>query len=226
MIDPSRVIEWLHKWVRKQSLLNHLGGLGLLLAGAGILLATWGLCYVVSLFALGPWLGYHHRIHSLLGVFILPLLFWGNARTSREYLSEFSVSVGTASSEVVSFYIPGIGMASNVNPLAPGTIHALTKIMVDCLYRGPRVVVAGFKTLARAVRLRRIDSASCGTVLAVLLAAGRKMSFQEIVNSVEGLNPVHVFPQLRDVEGVLFLNAEPAGLTLSQDLRQELRENS
>ena len=64
--------------------------------------------------------------------------------------------------------------------------------------------------------------AGCASVIAVMHAVGRKMSFQEIVAAVEGLNPVMVFPQLHDIEGVLFLKAEPAGLALTDELKQEL----
>jgi len=170
-------------------------------------------------------LGYRHWIHLAAGWVIIPTLFWGNARTSREYLTEHSVSVGTTADAVVDFYLPGIGMASNVNPLAPDTIHAGVKMITDCLYCGPRVVVSGVKMLGKANRIRQLDVEGCGAVMAVLLAANRKLVFQEIVDQVGGIEPPRVFPQLQDVEGVIFLQAEPAGLILSQALRQELVRN-
>jgi hypothetical protein len=225
-MDHNRIIEWLRKWIRTQFRLNVLGGGLGLVGGLAILAATWGLIYVVSLFALGPWLGFRHWIHSAAGWVIIPALFWGNARTSREYLSEYSVTVGTTSDTVVNFYLPGIGMASNVNPLAPGTIHTGVKMITDCLYCGPRVVMSGFKTLRKANRLRHLDVEACGAVIAVLLAAHRKLAFQQIVIQVGSVDPARVFPQLRDIEGVIFLQAEPAGLTLSQELRQELLHNA
>jgi len=225
-VNQDRTIEWLRKLVRRQVGLNLLGSGLSLLGGLAILAATWGLTYMVSLVALGPWLGYGHWIHSAVGWLILPPLFWGNARTSREYLSEYSVSVGTSSDTVVNFYLPGIGMASNVNPLAPDTIHTGVKMITDCLYSGPRVVVAGIKTLGKAKRIRHLDVEPCGSVIAALLDSHRKLSFQEIVHKVEGIDPTRVFPQLHDIDGVLFLQTEPAGLTLTQELRQELLRNA
>ena len=59
-------------------------------------------------------------------------------------------------------------------------------------------------------------------VLTVLSRARGRMSFQEIVGAIEGLDPVRVLPQMRHIDGVLFLPSEPAGLTLSPELRQTL----
>jgi hypothetical protein len=222
-VNTTRINDWLGRWVRSQITLNWLGGVGMLLAGTGILVLTWGVTYMVSLFALGAWLGFHHWFHSAAGIFLIPALFWGNARTSRDYLSEYSVTVGTAADTVVNFYIPGVGMGSNINPLAPGTIHAGVKMITDCLYTGPRVVMGGFHMIGRGQRLRQLDREGCAAVLTLLFASHRKLAFQEIVDQVSGLDPARVFPQLHWVEGVIFLAAEPAGLTLSQDLRQTLR---
>lgn len=157
-------MEWLRKLVRRQVGLNLLGSGLSLLGGLAILAATWGLTDMVSLAALGPWLSYLHWIHSAVGWLILPLLFWGNARTSREYLSNYSVSVGTSPDTVVNFYVPGIGMTSNVNPLAPDTIHTGVKMITDCLFCGPRVVVSAIKTLGKAKRIRHLDVEPCGAV--------------------------------------------------------------
>ncbi len=223
-MDQSFVVAWLTRHLRKQASASLFLGVLCLLGGLAILLVTWGLVYAVSLFALGPWIGYRHWLHSVAGWIMLPALFWGNARTSREYLSEYSVTVGTASDQVVNFYLPGVGMTSSVNPLAPETIHTGVKMITDCLYSGPRVVIAGFRNLAKARRLKAVDAVACGAVIAGLLAAGRKLSFQDIINQVGEIDPGKIFNQLREVEGVIFLAGPPAGLTLSQDLRQELLE--
>lgn len=221
-MNQDLVFQWLRKWARTQANINLFGGLGVLLGGIAVLAVTWGFIYMVSLFALGPWLGYHHWLLWAVGLLIIPLLFWGNARTSRDYLSGYSVSVGTASDKIVNFYLPGVGMVSNINPLAPNTIHTGVKMITDILYVGPRVVASGFRMFGRSTRLQHLDLPGCAAVLYVLFMARRKLSFQEIVDAVEGLEPTRVFPQMRDIEGVLFLSADPAGLTLSAELRQTL----
>src|SRR6266480_495537 len=221
-MDFEAVKAWLSRRVRVQSAQKVCGSLLTLLAGLATLAATWGLIYLVSLVALGRWIGHQHWLHSVLGLIVIPLLFIGNARTSREYLAEYSVTTGTASGGVVNFYLPGVGMVSNVNPLAPETLHSGVKMITDCLYVGPRVVVAAIRMFRKGVRLRQIDVEGCAAVIAVLQALGRKMSFQEIVNAVEGLNPLTVFPQLHEIDGVLFLKTDPAGLALTSELKEEL----
>jgi hypothetical protein len=223
VIDSSPIAAWLRKWVKTQVTLSWLGGSGAVLAGCAILLLTWGLVYVVSLFALGPWLGFHHWIHSVAGLFLIPALFWGNSRTSRDYLSEYSVSVGTTSETVVNFYLPGVGLVSNINPLAPGTMHAGVKMITDCLYAGPRVVLSGFQMFGRINVFRNFDVEGCASVLGALFVACRKMPFQEIMESVAGIDPTIVFAQMQTIEGVVFLSADPAGLALTRELRATIQ---
>ena len=114
-MDQTQVTEWLRKSLRNQIVINAAGAFAIFLAGIGILVLTWGFVYVVSWFALGPWLGYHHWAHVSLGLALIPALFWGNARASQEYLSEYSVTTGTASDTVVSFYLSGVGTPSRID---------------------------------------------------------------------------------------------------------------
>lgn len=221
-MNETQATAWLRKSVRNQIAASALGSLAMLAAGIAILVVTWGFAYIVSLFAFGFWLGFHHWAHAVGPSILIPSLFWGNARTSGEYLSEYSVTTGTASDAVVKFYLPGVGMVSNVNPLAPDTLHTGVKMITDILYSGPRVVTAAVRLIAECFRLRRVDLGTCGAVLAVLFTSGRKMSFQQIVDAVPGLNPVVVFPQLHEIPGVIFLVADPPGLTLSSELREEI----
>ena len=193
-----------------------------LFGAVACLCVTWGLSYLVSLFVLGPWLGYQHWIHSIAGIVVVVLLFVAQAQTSTEYWSEYSVTTADGG-QVVTFYLPGVGMVSNVNPLAPNTVRSAAKLITDCLLTGPRLLGAAAGEFRKASRLKKIDALACGEVLALLLGAGRKLSFQEIVERHPGVDPVTVFPQLRDIDGVLFLQAEPAGLTINAELKQALR---
>ncbi|HEY5910223.1 MAG TPA: hypothetical protein VJA21_06420 [Verrucomicrobiae bacterium] len=219
-MNQELVTGWLGKWARTQAIMSLLGAVAVFLAGVAVLVLTWALMYMVSLFVLGPWLGYHHWLLSVAGLVVIPLLFWGNARTSREYLSEYEVTTGTASGTVVNFYLPGVGMGSTVNPLAPKTIQTGAKMITDCLYFGPRVVVYALNLWRKSVRLRRLDVPWCGAVLTVLFVARRKLSFQEIVDAVDGLDPTRIFPQLQDIDGVLFLKSDPPGLILGPELKE------
>ncbi len=59
------------------------------------------------------------------------------------------------------------------------------------------------------------------TVMALLLTARGKVAFAEILPALGHHHPDRVFPPLVDLGGVLFLKAEPSGLTLTPELRAE-----
>lgn len=225
-MNYDQTITWLDRRVKRDSLLSSLLGVLALLGGVAILAVTWGLMYAVCFYCLQWILGFSHWSYTVIPTAMIPLLFWGNATTSQEYLSEYSVTTGTASDTVVVFYLPRIGVVSNVNPLAPDTVHTMVKMITDCLYFGPRTVTSAFQLFAKANRLRRVDVPSCAAVITVLAHAGHRVSFQEIADSVEGLDPARTFQQLHSLEGILFLESAPAGLALGTEMKEEMRGNS
>jgi hypothetical protein len=221
-MDYDAAISWLKRRQKSEALLAIVLGVVCLVGSIVILAVTWSVIHAVCLYSFHWILGYGHWSYTLVPTVLLPLLFWGNARTSREYLSKYSVTTGTASDRVVVFYLPRVGLVSNVNPLAPDTVHTVAKIITDCLYVGPRVATTSIRFFAKAIRLAQMDVPACAAVITVLVRADHRMAFQEIVDSVEGLNPVTTFPQLHLVEGILFLESEPPGLALGTKLKAEL----
>ena len=145
----------------------------------------------------------------------------GNARTDPEYLSEFSLTSGTASDEIVVFYLPTAGVVSNLNPLAPDYAHNAIKMITDLSFSGPRLAVAAWRAAQKATRLRQMDVPHAAEVLAVLLSARGRVSFSELLPQIGNHDPARVFVPLHDVEGVVFLPSPPQGMSLTQDLRAE-----
>ena len=92
--------------------------------------------------------------------------------------------------------------AQTVNPLAPTSLRSLVKLIADALCFGPRVVTIAVNLLRTAIRLCRLDVPMCAAVIALLFAAEHKLSFQEIVRAVKGLDPTRIFPQLHDLDGI------------------------
>ena len=221
-MNYDQTIAWLDRRLKRDLLLSALAGVFALLGGVAILAVTWGLMYAVCFYCLQWILGFSHWSYVVIPTAMIPLLFWGNATTSQEYLSEYSVTTGTATDKVIVFYLPRIGVVSNVNPLAPDTVHTMVKIITDCLYFGPRTVTSAFRLFAKTFRLRRLDVPACAAVITVLADAGHRMSFQEIANAIEGLDPTSTFPQLHSIDGVLFLASAPAGLALGTQMKEEL----
>ena len=225
-MDNDRIMAWLDRKLRAESRLAVVLGMCGLGGGVIILGVTWCAIHIVCLYSLSWILGHGHWACFLVPTLMIPLLFWGNARTSQEYLSEYTVTSGIASNTTVAYRVRvspwSNPYASTVHPLAPDTVQAFVKIVTDCLYIGPRIVTWSLRTFAKAVRLRHIDVPSCTAVIAVLADAGHRMSFQEIADAVEGMNLATTFRQLQDIDGVLFLTGHPAGLTLGSDLKSEL----
>jgi hypothetical protein len=153
---------------------------------------------------------------------LMVALFVGNLTTAREYLESYSFTTGTASDKIVSFHVPQVGNVSNINPLAPDSAHSYLKMFVSVLYAGPRLLMGATHNLRRAKRLSTVDAEGCGAVLAFLLEHDKRVPLSEIASSLPALSLDTLFPQLAELQGVLFLKSEPAGLSLSTELRREI----
>lgn len=215
----------LHAWLRRRILLQCVGrlamALGMLALGVVVLYLTYWFVYGIWYFAFVR-LGAPAHVAPFVSAGFLVLLFIGNARTDRQYLEELSVTTGTFSNEVVTFYLPGIGMASNINPIAPDSMHTSVKIITTLLFSGPRAIVAAYRCLRMALRLMRIKTEPVSAVIDFLYTRSSRVDFQTIVANVSDLNPVETFPQVTQIEGILLLRSEPAGLTISSELREEI----
>ena len=199
----SRVSVWLRRKRTNGILLHALGGGAALALGVVVLLVTCWVTHAVCWITLQSF-HLNSAVYVVISVVFLVLLFIGNARTDRQYLEEVSVSTGTFSDQVVTFYVPGLGMASNINPLAPDTLHTGVKLITRMLFFGPRLVTAAGRAFVKAVKLGRLDLVGCGAVLEILYQRPGRIAFEELVRAVPGLDPVKVFPQLTQVDGVLF----------------------
>ena len=196
-----------------------LQGALLSLAGALTVLATYGVIYAVFWFPLfsftggirAPW------IHAVAGTALF-LLFLGNSRKDREYLESWSFSSGTHDGKVQVILVPGLGLASTMNPLAPDSMHSMLKMLVSVLFTGPRLCTAALRAFRKSRRLQSMDVNGCATVLERLHAKGTRVSCTELTRDL----PAVLIPQLRDVDGVIFLTSEPRGLALTSALREEL----
>lgn len=222
-MNYDSAIKWLSAWRTKSIMSAVLGAAAGFVLSAILLLFAWVSIFMVSIHVVGNWLPYFGGwVHPIIATVAIPLLFVGNACVSQETLGKYSLTTGTATDKLVT--IPGYG--SNVNPLAPNSIITVLKMIGDVLFCGPRVTVWSFKQIARVFRLLPLDVPGCAAVLTVLHDSEHRLSYHDISESIEGLNPVRVFSQLRLLDGVLFLESDPPGLSLGTDLRKELNRNS
>jgi len=156
----------------------------------------------------------HPAILLVCGAFLV-LLFVGNARTSRDYLASLPKR-----NYVPSESMPGGIFGALGSLLAyPG---ASSRMIADLLFTGPRLVIAALSAFKKASRLARLDAEGCSRVLALLLSRNSHFSYEEVSELAGVPDSAKVFRQMRDLDGVVFLQLEPAGLSLSSELRGEL----
>jgi len=217
-LNAAEVGEWLRKKARAKACVSACLGFASMLGAFVALFVTYWIVYGVVLFGFNWFLPHSHATRLYVSGGVLVLLFIGNATTRRRYLEDLSFTTGTVDKRVV--VIPGLG--SNINPFAPDSVHSFAKTIASILFSGPRLVSASVQLLQKAVRLLQLDLDGCASVLALLLSRGVRVPFGEIVAAVPGLDPVAVLPQLREIDGVMFLTSEPRGLALSPELADEI----
>ena len=113
----------------------------------------------------------------------------------------------------------GLSQALNVLLAGPGREDG---ILARMLYTGPQWFASAISMFYKSVTLLQMDIGSCAKILVVLVQKGSRVSFTELAQLVPECNAVKIFPQLRDIVGVIFLQNEPCGISLTSDVRAEL----
>ena len=106
---------------------------------------------------------------------------------------------------------------------SPDPFQTWPKIIFEILLIAPRLLKTALGLFHKSLRLARFDLILGAAILDLLALRGARVSFREITVQFPGLNPAKIFPQFRDLEGVVFLIKEPAGLSLTEELRKEIR---
>jgi hypothetical protein len=214
---------WLEKKARSQARLSILAAVLLFLLGLVVLSLTLGIIYLVIGCAFDWGIPHSSSTRLIASLIVLGLLFVGNATTDRAYLESLSFSTGTSEEKPVSIYVPTVGMASTINPLAPDSAHSIVKVITTLLYTGPRLVTGALRMYGRARRFGRMDLAGEAAVLELLYRKDKRAPFEEIAAAAP---PGHyvgaIVQQLRELDAVLFLKSPPPGLALTSDFRQEM----
>ncbi|MEO5804839.1 MAG: J domain-containing protein [Verrucomicrobiota bacterium] len=95
-------------------------------------------------------------------------------------------------------------------------------IFQQLIYTGPQWMTSAISMFYKSVTLLKMDIESCAKILVIVLNKGSRVSFTELSQLVPECNSVKIFPQLRDIAGVVFLESEPSGISLTSDLRAGL----
>jgi hypothetical protein len=224
-VSPDPLQGWLARLISRERAAALGVGLASGLGGLAVMLFTFGITYGSIWFISWTFFSSSSTVCLWLSLGMMVALFVGNLTTRREYLESYSFTTGTASDKVVSFHVPQVGMVSNINPLAPDSAHSFVKMVTGILFTGPRMIMGAIHGVRRWRRLGGIDIDGCAAILSLLLEKGQKVALTDIAAALPALSLESLFPQLAEINGVLFLKTGQPGLSLSSDLRREIGDS-
>jgi hypothetical protein len=221
----SNIESWLRRHVRNRIMMNAAGVLVALLGGLVATVVTAAIIYMCAWRALGlfvvDWDTIHTCALAITGIFMV-VVFISRGRIDDDYLCEVSFTTGTTSDDLVVLYVPGVGVGSNVNPLAPDSFQGAVKSIVRLLFIGPDLFIKSWRCLWTCVVLNRLDASACAMVMTALYRKDGRVKYADIIRAVPNLDPANTFSQLGYVDGILFLERDPPGMMISSELREDL----
>ena len=211
-MDFEAVKAWLTRWMNRQANAYRLKGiLGMALAPAALAAALTLVYWLLRLFT--------HDVANNLGdprkclwitLAVLPCLFIGNRLAPRRNLMEERMSAG-----------PETSLGEHYANRSQVTVLFFLWIV----FTGPRLFDWAVDSFRESKRLQQMDLHSCAAVLWKLIFTPRKVPFDELQRDLEWLNLEAVLPEMKRIPGVLILQAPPAGLSLTPDLRNLIRSD-
>lgn len=216
---------WLASKMRGRKIGNAVIGLLLLALGALLVFISFWVTYGVLWFISHSFYRVSHATLLAISAGFMALVIAAGARQNWQDLDPLQKQTRLAADMDIKL-VPynRYGMSYSTNAMKAGAFE-ITSLAAVCNYilcGSVKLLLNGIGKLRQIPGLGRVDVQGCSEVIAWLWAAGKRQSFEEIVAAIPGLNPVRVFEDLAQVEGVLFLTTEPAGLTLHPELRDEL----
>lgn len=221
-MNKEQIQLWLDQKLKKDIALKAiLGSLSITFGIIASYISFW-LIYIVFYICTSWLIDLPNIAITSISLLILILIFIGNSQTSDEYLSEYSFSTGTASDKIVHVYIPGQGYASNINPLAPDSMHSFAKIITSILYIAPKMIVYGINSFRKIHKLSKLNKKTCSLVISLIYQTGQKVSFQMISSEYPDINLQAAINDLNLIDGALFLPSQGPSINLSTPLKEEI----
>jgi len=212
-MDFEAVRAWFTKWTARRIRNCRLAGsLGLVLAPLALIFVTAGIYWALRFFK-------QDRLGNLgdsatclwISLAVIPCLFIGNRLAPRRDLMEEYLEEGPDDS-----WFDTTSERHKVVPL----------VLLWILFTGPRLFDWAFRSFADGRRWAQMDLPGCAAVLWILASHSGKVSFDEIRRQLDWLDLETVLPGLKRMDGIVFLKTAPAGLSLTQDLRDQIRSES
>lgn len=200
--------EWLRKKAEADIKLTALLAVGALCGALFLLVITFGIAWALSNLFLG-WM--FSWLPTLAAFAAVGAVFVGNS---------------LAPSRSTSQPLPGTDRAGNArgsNAPPADSMDAILNLLKTVLFVAPRAVNASLELYAKMKRLKGMDTNACAAVIVLLYKNhGSRMTYRELEQKLPGVAWNRVLYELRDVDGVIFHDTDPPGLSLAERLRDEL----
>lgn len=219
----------IERWLRRQTLLEALlnvpvGAICLLASLVALAFVTGGVFFIsLVIFKVGAAFVKSNFDYNLrnwtffcsvfCGLFVL-WLFVSHYRRNAEYLRFSKYRTGKVN-------VSGAGFSGALHILLSGP-RGEDGIFKQFLYTAPQWFISAISMFYKSVTLLRMDIPSCAKILIILFETGSRVSLADLARMMPDCNAPKIFPQLRDVAGVIFLQNEPSGISITSDLRAEL----
>lgn len=219
-----------HRWLRRKTLIDAILSFPVailaFLFSLPMLAIAFGMAYLASWFVFTDiraafyWLWsketvFSSQLHLSIASTGLLLLFIITVQLTPEFLRDYPR---------IKWPLPQTASSRTIQvETMPWLRNFVSSFVLDLLLCGPRCALFGWATLRRACRLCCFDVATCSSILSLLLQRGRRVPFAELTNLAPQILSRRILVQMHDIEGVVFLTEDPLGLSLTSDLREELR---
>jgi len=142
---------------------------------------------------------------------IIPLMFIGNRCTPRRNLMDERMSEGPSDSFGGHYSRRG---------------EVYFQFILWIMFAGPRLLDWALECFREARRLQQQDTHSCAAILWLMLTRGKKVPYEDLEREIPWLNVATALPEVRLIPGVVSLETQPAGLSMTQDLRENIRSGT
>lgn len=208
---------------------------------AAVACAVLGVLHTVLVFWLGSWLGPRVLWFWKPAPAFLPLLsggvtvaaavlcpggcYWTTFTYDSRMRGEIPLQEGPSSPFLHALFPCGsaLGLPVDMQLFGPASLNLFTKMVVLPLVVGGFLLAAAWRNACSSVRLLSVAPRRLAAPLVAVLAAGGRMSYDDLNRAVPGFVPERDAPLLALVDGVVPVSKDRPGIALADRLQDELR---
>ena len=210
---------WLARALRTLAVVSGVGAAFSLGAGLVACFVEYWVVYAIFWFMTSWFWPTSHELRLAIAGGVMLALFVSSLGMRPDYLRGLRFTTGTATDVIVSDHRG----RSNINPLAPDSARSFVKLVSAAAAGGPQWVCRGIGSARRLLQMLRVDREICLEALVLLAVDPDRVSCEALVEKMHG-SAGAAMEQILLLPGVVMFDSEPRGLTLTHELRMELRD--